>query len=207
VADITPAPLTLRADDKSRELSQPTPPFTYTATGLVGGETTSLITGVLMSSIGSGAVPVGSYAITIGGAAAPNYVLNYVNGVLTVLADSATIPPTPTPGGGISTATNPNLATQSSLLLSLATNQNGSFTITQPGLTTQGQQMYLGTTALTPASPSAFSADMLNQPDMEVRTYRAMPSGEITPVSAPVIPAMPQPPALTPFKVPEVMDI
>ncbi|MFN7610121.1 MAG: hypothetical protein ACK5QX_04170, partial [bacterium] len=63
---------------------------------------------------------------------------------------------------------------------------------------------------LTPASPSAFSTDMLNQPDMEVRTYRAMPSGEITPVSAPAIPtipAMPQPPALTPFKVPEVMDI
>ncbi|MFO0069655.1 MAG: YDG domain-containing protein, partial [Alphaproteobacteria bacterium] len=205
-ADITPATLTVTADDKSRELSQPTPPFTYTATGFQGSDLPSLLTGILMSSVGSGAVPVGSYAITIGGGTAPNYVLNYVNGMLTVLADGASLPPPP-PGGGISASTNPNLATQSSLLLSLATNQSGNFTIIEPGLTAQGQQMYLGTTALTPASPSAFSTDMLNQPDMEVRTYRAMPSGEITPVSAPAIPAMTQPPALTPFKVPEVMDI
>jgi len=92
--------------------------------------------------------------------------------------------------------------------VSLATNQNGNFSILEPGLTAPGQQMYLGTTALTPASPSAFSAGVQDQMDMEVRVYRATPpEGAFIPAAAPIIPPMPTPPALTPFKVPEVMDI
>ncbi|MFN8929425.1 MAG: YDG domain-containing protein, partial [Alphaproteobacteria bacterium] len=211
-ADITPATLTVTADDKSRELSQPTPPFTYTATGFQGSDLPSLLTGILMSSVGSGAVPVGSYAITIGGGTAPNYVLNYVNGVLTVLADGSSLPPPPPSGG---TVTTPNLDTQSSLLLSLANNQSGNFTITQPGLTAQGQQMYLNTSALN--SPTLLAAGGIDTADMETRTYRLTPAGAASSINvtddaaaAPVLivpkttaPIFPP----TPFKIPEVMDI
>ncbi|MFO0110146.1 MAG: YDG domain-containing protein, partial [Alphaproteobacteria bacterium] len=215
VADITPATLTVTADDKSRELSQPTPPFTYTATGFQGTDLPSLLTGILMSSVGSGAVPIGNYAITIGGGTAANYVLNYVNGVLTVLADGSSLPPPPPSGGGISASTNPNLATQTSLLLSLATNQNGNFTITQPGLTAQGQQMYLNTSALN--SPTLLAAGGIDTADMETRTYRSTPAGaassiNVTDDAAPapvlIVPKMTAPifPP-TPFKIPEVMDI
>ncbi|MFN7400866.1 MAG: hypothetical protein ACK5R4_00860, partial [Alphaproteobacteria bacterium] len=113
------------------------------------------------------------------------------------------------------TVTTPNLDTQSSLLLSLANNQSGNFTITQPGLTAQGQQMYLNTSALN--SPTLLAAGGIDTADMETRTYRLTPAGaassiNVTDDAAPapvlIVPKMTAPifPP-TPFKIPEVMDI
>ena len=82
---ITPAPLSIIADDKERPVATPNPPFTASYVGLVGGDTPSSLVGTLdfstPATIGS---PEGSYLITPFGQSSSNYEISYVDGMLVV---------------------------------------------------------------------------------------------------------------------------
>src|SRR5204863_8874484 len=73
-ADITPAPLTVGADDQSRVYGAANPTLTATFTGFVGGETSSVLGGTLaLSTIADATSAVGTYPIQAGGLASTNY--------------------------------------------------------------------------------------------------------------------------------------
>ena len=88
-ANITPTTLTVSAVNNSRTLGLPNPPFTASYSGFVNGEGPSVLNGA--PSLTTGATinsPPGPYDITaeIGTLSATNYVFNFVNGTLTVVA-------------------------------------------------------------------------------------------------------------------------
>jgi hypothetical protein len=82
---ITPAPLTIAANDASKSFGVPNPPFSATYTGFVGGETPSVLSGVLSFQTGAGTTsPPGNYAITPYGQTSGNYAIVFKDGVLTI---------------------------------------------------------------------------------------------------------------------------
>src|SRR5439155_20782263 len=82
---IAPAPLTIKADAKSRPAGQSNPPLTATYAGFVNGDTVaSLDSPVVLSTTANSTSPAGSYPITASGAADANYTITFVNGTLTV---------------------------------------------------------------------------------------------------------------------------
>ncbi len=84
VLTINPAALTLMADNQSQTYGGTQPVLTYTATGLVNGDTTASLTTQPVLATAAANSNAGNYPITIGGAADPNYTISYVNGVLTI---------------------------------------------------------------------------------------------------------------------------
>jgi hypothetical protein len=80
-ATITPAPLTITANSQSEAYLTVPAPLTATYAGLFG---TGGVSGLTLSTPASAASPVGTYAIIPSGAVAPNYVITYVQGILTV---------------------------------------------------------------------------------------------------------------------------
>jgi hypothetical protein len=86
LASITPASLTITADNKSKVYGMLNPVLTARYTGFVGGDDTNALT--LQASLSTEAdvnSVAGGYPITAGGAAADNYVISYVDGILTVV--------------------------------------------------------------------------------------------------------------------------
>jgi hypothetical protein len=82
---ITPAPLTITADDKARAFGAPNPPFTATATGFQFGETMANLNGTLVfATPATTTSPAGTYPITPGGVSSGNYTITFVDGVLVV---------------------------------------------------------------------------------------------------------------------------
>ncbi len=83
---ITPASLTVSADDKMKITSMPNPTLTATYAGFVAGENSSVLTTqVTLATTADTSSPPGQYPIIASGAAAPNYEISYVEGVLTVV--------------------------------------------------------------------------------------------------------------------------
>jgi hypothetical protein len=97
---ITPAPLTITADDKSRPTGVPNPPFTATYSGLVQGannvaswngtvtinDTPASLGGALaFATPATPSSPAGTYNITPSGQTSTNYAIAYVDGTLTVV--------------------------------------------------------------------------------------------------------------------------
>jgi CSLREA domain-containing protein len=86
---VTPAPLTITADNKTKVAGTANPPLTFTPSGFVNGDTaSSLTTQPTLTTTATPSSPVGSYPITASGAANPNYTITYVAGTLTVAAAS-----------------------------------------------------------------------------------------------------------------------
>lgn len=84
---VNKAPLTIKADDKSRFEGLANPPLTITYTGFVLGETPAvLLTAPVISTTATIASPPGAYPITVSGATAANYTITHTNGTLTVIA-------------------------------------------------------------------------------------------------------------------------
>ncbi len=82
---VTPAPLTIKADDKSKAAGAANPTLTFTPTGFVNGDTASnLTTQPTLTTTATASSPAGPYPITASGAASPNYTISYVAGTLTV---------------------------------------------------------------------------------------------------------------------------
>ncbi|MBL7872716.1 MAG: gliding motility-associated C-terminal domain-containing protein, partial [Cyclobacteriaceae bacterium] len=81
---INKAPLTARADDKSRSYGLSNPIFSISYTGFVNGDTQSEITVPTASTIATPASNVGSYPITLSGGSSINYTITLQSGTLTV---------------------------------------------------------------------------------------------------------------------------
>jgi hypothetical protein len=88
---ITPAPLTIAADNKARAYGDPNPPLTATFTGLTGGDTPAAITGLALATPATIASNAGPYAITVGSNPNSNYTITYANGVLTITPAPLTV--------------------------------------------------------------------------------------------------------------------
>jgi hypothetical protein len=91
---VTPAPLTVQADNKSRTYRTANPPFTFTCTGFVNGETAAVLAGSpSLSTTADTNSPVGSYPIVVsqGTLSDPNYGFTFANGTLTVTATNAVL--------------------------------------------------------------------------------------------------------------------
>ena len=94
---ITPATLTITADNKSIYVGGTLPEYTYTVSGLVGED--KLTTAPTVTCSNADANTAGTYTITASGAVAgDNYTITYVDGTLTVRTKS-------TGGGGGGTTT------------------------------------------------------------------------------------------------------
>ncbi len=84
--EVTPAPLTITADNQSREVATNDPEFTVTYSGFVNNDTqASLTSQPIVTSTAFITSPVGHYPITPAGASSPNYTITYVNGTLTIV--------------------------------------------------------------------------------------------------------------------------
>ncbi len=82
---ITPAALTITAENKSRIYGAANPALTARITGFVNGETESALSGTLqLSTTASASSSVGDYPISISGFTSANYTINFVNGTLTI---------------------------------------------------------------------------------------------------------------------------
>ena len=89
---ITPAALTVKADDKTKAYGAALPAFTATYTGFVNSETESVLSGTLsLNSTATATSAAGTYPITPSGVTSANYTINFVNGALTVTAASSTL--------------------------------------------------------------------------------------------------------------------
>ncbi len=83
---VTPAPLTIIADNKSKVYGTPNPVLTASFTGFVNNERAAVLTDQpALSTTAVTLSPVGQYPIRVSGAQALNYSISYVNGILTVL--------------------------------------------------------------------------------------------------------------------------
>jgi RHS repeat-associated protein len=93
---VTPAPLTIRADDKVREVGQPNPPLTVSYAGFVNGDGPSSLTApAVLSTTATAGSAAGTYPIAVGGAASPNYAITFLAGTLTIAPPQG--PPTQPP--------------------------------------------------------------------------------------------------------------
>ena len=87
---IAKAPLTVTADAKIKSYGDENPTLTYTAEGLLGGDTlTGALTGALSREEGEN---VGSYAITLGTLSADNYTISFEGADFTIQAKEVTNP-------------------------------------------------------------------------------------------------------------------
>ncbi|HET6881662.1 MAG TPA: MBG domain-containing protein [Pirellulales bacterium] len=94
VVNVTPAPLTISADDKSKPYGAVLPTLTASYSGFVNGDTAaSLTTQPTLSTTATASSHVSGnpYPITVGGASDPNYTISYASGSLTVTPVALTI--------------------------------------------------------------------------------------------------------------------
>lgn len=83
---VTPAPLTLKAQNVTREYGDENPVLTFEADGLKGEDVveTALQTLPTLTSTASSASNVGEYPISITGGSSKNYTLSYRSGLMTI---------------------------------------------------------------------------------------------------------------------------
>ena len=79
---ITAAPLTITADNQSKKDGQSDPTLTVSYAGLTNGDTSAVVSGLTVTR--APGETVGGYTITPSGAAAANYTIGYVIGLLTI---------------------------------------------------------------------------------------------------------------------------
>ena len=83
--NITPAQLTIKANDAVRQYYSDDPNFTYTCSGFVNGDNASVLTATpSLSTSATRNSNVGTYEIKVGDTSSPNYSISFVNGTLTI---------------------------------------------------------------------------------------------------------------------------
>lgn len=86
---ITKAPLTISAGNYEKKEGEPNPSFIPTFRGFKNGETNSVLTRQpVINCAATTNSPAGTYPVTVSGAEAQNYDINYEDGILTVIAKS-----------------------------------------------------------------------------------------------------------------------
>jgi hypothetical protein len=91
---VTPAPMTVTADDSTKVYGAPMPAFTATYSGLVNGETTAVLGGALsfVTHANEGShVSGGPYAVTPAGLTSTDYQITFVPGSMTVFPAPLTV--------------------------------------------------------------------------------------------------------------------
>jgi hypothetical protein len=99
---ITPAALTVTANNTTKVQGSVNPPFSSVISGFVGGETSAVLIGTLdHSTLATTASPAGNYAVTPFGLSSANYTISFVDGILNVTPSTTPpiTPPSPTPLG------------------------------------------------------------------------------------------------------------
>lgn len=82
---VLPVPLVIKAEDKAKYYGDPLPTFTATYSGFVNGDTAAaLTTPASFATPAQAASSVGTYPITVSGAASGNYTITFQPGTLTV---------------------------------------------------------------------------------------------------------------------------
>ena len=82
---INQAALTVTADNKTKICGMTNPPLTASYSGFVGGENASTLSSpVILNTTATSTSAAGTYPITVGGATAANYSIQYVDGTLLV---------------------------------------------------------------------------------------------------------------------------
>lgn len=82
---ITQVPLTIKANDASRQYYSDNPTFSYSCSGFVNGEDKSVLTlEPTLSTSATLSSNVGTYDIEVNGASSTNYSISYANGTLTI---------------------------------------------------------------------------------------------------------------------------
>jgi hypothetical protein len=81
---VTPANLTVTANDKSMIYGGSVSALDATFTGLVNGDTSAVVSGLNLSTTATSRSNVGTYTISVTGGTAANYTITDVNGTLTV---------------------------------------------------------------------------------------------------------------------------
>jgi len=83
---ITPAALTITANDQAKAFGAALPSLTASYSGFVNGDTSaSLTTQPTLTTTATASSPVGPYPITASGAVDANYSISYVSGTLTII--------------------------------------------------------------------------------------------------------------------------
>jgi subtilisin family serine protease len=91
---VTPAELTIKAQDKGRLYGQPDPVFTVSYSGFVLDEDDEVLLGELACATdATSASPAGFYTIECSGLSSGNYRIEWLGGVLTIAANSLTVRP------------------------------------------------------------------------------------------------------------------
>jgi hypothetical protein len=92
---VTPAPLTVTADNQQRFPGQPNPTLTFLVSGFVSGDDPSIVIGSpAISTTAASSSPIGNYPISVaqGTLSASNYSFsNFVNGTFTVTPSTSTL--------------------------------------------------------------------------------------------------------------------
>jgi hypothetical protein len=89
---VTPATLTVTADDQSRAYGASDPTFSFQYSGFVNNENATVVTTApACSTTATSHSDVGQYDITCTGGLAPNYTFKYVNGTLNITQANASI--------------------------------------------------------------------------------------------------------------------
>lgn len=82
---ITPAPLTIAAENKTKKQGEQNPVFTFRYEGLVGGDTPEDLTALPQAHTTAATTsPIGNYPVTVSGAQSGNYTITMLTGMLTV---------------------------------------------------------------------------------------------------------------------------
>jgi len=82
---VNPAPLTITANNTSRQYGQANPAFTASDSGFVNGDGPSALSGTpLCTSPATPSSPVGSYTINCAGVSSSNYAITFALGTLTI---------------------------------------------------------------------------------------------------------------------------
>ncbi|MBI3755501.1 MAG: hypothetical protein HY265_05010, partial [Deltaproteobacteria bacterium] len=92
---VTPAALTITADNQTKVYGDANPALTATYSGLKGTDTSAVVSGLNISTTATTGSNVGSYTITAANGTATNYIISYVNGILLVTAAPSIITPAP----------------------------------------------------------------------------------------------------------------
>ncbi|MEJ1971407.1 MAG: MBG domain-containing protein [Lacunisphaera sp.] len=88
---VTPAPLTITAEDKSKVYGAVDPLLTATYAGLVPSDDTSVVSGLTLTAPTGPSATAGAHPIVAAGAAASNYALTLNDGTLTVTPAPVTV--------------------------------------------------------------------------------------------------------------------
>jgi hypothetical protein len=177
---VGPAGLTITAADASKPYGAPLPTLTASYSGFVNGDAASSLTAPpTLTTVATSASAVGSYAITAGGAASPNYTISYANGTLTVnpaaltiTADNASklygaaVPALTASYGGFVNGDTPSSLTEPPFLTTTATAASpvGSYPITVSSAASPNYSMNFvsGTLTILPAAVAALVTSSAN---------------------------------------------